>query len=85
MGRHKGVHEGLEVGAPPLRKAVADLPVTRLLAVAKTSDGSQPLVQARLESLNLVVLGLQVVARKLEKRVCDLKHEDVRVVMFMTN
>lgn len=85
MGRDEGVHEGLEVGPPPLREAVADLPVARLLALAEPADGRQALVQARLEALDLVVFGAQVVAGQLEEGVRDLQHQDVRVVVLVAD
>ena len=85
MGGDKRVHEGLEVGAPPLSEAVANLPVGLLLALAKAADGSQALVQALLEALGLIILGLEVVAGQLEEGVCDLQHEDVRVVVLVAD
>jgi len=72
VGRHEGVHEGLEVGAPPLRKAVADLPVGSLLAFADATDRREALIQALLETLHLVVLGAKVVAGQLEEGVGNL-------------
>jgi hypothetical protein len=64
MARQEWVHEGLEVGAPPLRKCVADIPVAiDSLAGELRSHGGQALVQALLESLNLIVLVVEVVAR----------------------
>jgi len=79
------IHEGLEVGPPPLREAVADLPVAGLLALAQPAHGRQPLVQPRLEARDLLVLGPQVVARQLEEGVCDLQHQDVRVVVLVAD
>lgn len=44
VGRDEGVHEGLEVGTPPLGEAVTDVPVALCLAVAQTADRSQSVV-----------------------------------------
>lgn len=85
MRGDEGVHERLEVGAPPLRQAVADLPAAGLLALAQLSDGRQPLVQARLEALDLVVLGSQVVAGQLEEGIRYLQHQDVGVVVLVAD
>lgn len=85
MGRDERVHEGLEVGAPPLGKAVADVPVARRLAVSQAADGGQALVKPRLEALDLVVLRAQVISRELEEGVCDLKHQDVGVVVLVAD
>lgn len=79
------IHEGLEVGAPPLGKAVANMPVACRLAVAQTADGSQALVQALLKTLHLVVLGLEVVARQLKEGIGYLKHQDVWVVVLVAD
>ena len=66
MRRHEGVHEGLEVGSPPLCQAVAHLPVASLLALAQPADGGQSLVQPGLEALYLLVLWSQIITRKSE-------------------
>jgi hypothetical protein len=59
----EGVHKGLEVGAPPLRQRVADLPlIVDALACELRADRRKTLVQARLEALDLVVLCAKVVA-----------------------
>jgi hypothetical protein len=64
MARQEWVHEGLEVGAPPLCKCVANIPVAiDSLAGELRSHGGQTLVQALLESVNLVVLMVEVIAR----------------------
>lgn len=85
MRRDKGVHEGLKVGPPPLGQAIANLPVSRLLTLADAADGGEALVEAGLEPFDLVVLGAEVVAGELEEGVCDLQHEDVRVVVLMAD
>jgi len=85
MGRHEGVHKGLEVRPPPLRKAVSNLPIPSLLPLADTAHGREPLVQPRLEALDLVVLGSQVVAGELEEGVRDLQHQDVGVVVLVAD
>jgi hypothetical protein len=57
------VHESLEVGSPPLRKSVADLPfVVDALACELRANWRKALVQPRLEAFDLVVLGAEVVA-----------------------
>lgn len=85
MCRHKGVHESLEVGAPPLSEAVADLPIGLFLALAQAAHGREPLVQALLESFDLVVLGLEIISGELEEGVGYLEHEDVRVVVLVAD
>lgn len=85
VGGDEGVHEGLEVGAPPLGQAVADLPVALGLAVAQAADGREAVVEAVLEALDLVVLGLEVVPGQLEEGVGDLEHQDVRVVVLVAH
>lgn len=57
------IHEGLEVGAPPLRQSVAHLPlVVDAFACELRADGCEALVQARFEALNFVVFRTEVVA-----------------------
>ena len=57
------VHEGLEVGPPPLRQAVAHLPlVVDGVARELVADGREALIEARLEARDLVVGGAEVVA-----------------------
>lgn len=85
VGGDEGVHEGLKVGTPPLGKTVADLPVAALLALADATNRSQTLVKTGLEALDLVVLGSEVVAWQLEEGVCDLQHQDVRVVVLVAD
>ena len=97
----EGVHERLEVGAPPLRQCIADLPlVVDALACELCADGRETLIQARLEAFDFVVFGAEVVAGsaavsigfpcscmyvQLEEGVCDLQHEDVRVVVLVAD
>jgi len=58
------VHEGLEVGPPPLRKRVADLPlIVDAFTRELRADRCQALIQPRLEALDLAVFGAEVVAR----------------------
>ena len=60
----EGVHEGLEVGPPPLRQRVAHRPlVVDGLAAELVADWGEALVQSRLEPPDLVVFGPEVVAR----------------------
>jgi hypothetical protein len=62
MRRTEGVHEGLEVGPPPLRQCVADQPlVVDALARKLCADGREALVQSRLEAFDLVVFRAEIV------------------------
>jgi hypothetical protein len=66
MRRNKGVHEGLEVGPPPLCQCIANHPfVIDALAGKLRSNWCKALVQPRLEALNLVILSTKVVARSI--------------------
>lgn len=57
------VHEGLEVGSPPLRKSVADFPlVVHTLARELATDRSEALVQARFEPFKLAFVVVEVVS-----------------------
>lgn len=85
MRRDERVHERLKVGAPPLRKAVPDVPVPLLLALAEAADGGQALVKALLEPLDLVVFGPEVVTRQLEEGVRYLQHQNVRVIVLVAD
>lgn len=85
MGGDEGVHEGLEIGPPPLGETVADLPVSGLLALADSTDGGEALIEAGLEAVDLLVLGAQVVAGQLEEGVGDLQHQDMRVVVLVAH
>lgn len=63
MRREERVHEGLEVGPPPLREGVADLPFVVDTFPAKLgSDRSKTLVQPGYEAGDFVVFRLEVVA-----------------------
>lgn len=85
MSRDEWVHEGLEVGPPPLGKTVADVPVGRILAVAQAADRGEALIKPSLEALDLLVAVLEVVTGELEESICDLEHEDVRVVVLVAD
>jgi hypothetical protein len=85
MGRDKRVHEGFEVGAPPLGKAIANVPISRGLAISQAADWGQALIESGLEAHNLVVVWLQVITRQLEEGIGDLKHENVRVVVLVAD
>lgn len=62
--RQEGIHEGFEIGPPPLGQRVADLPfVVDALARKLAADGRQTLVESELEAFDLVVFCLQIVAR----------------------
>jgi hypothetical protein len=69
MRRDKRVHEGLEVGSPPLCQCVADYPlVVDAFAGELGADWCEALVQPRLEALNLVILSAEVVARSVRRQ-----------------
>lgn len=64
MRRDERIHECFEVGPPPLRQCVANLPlIVDTLASELRADWCKPLIQPRLEALDLVVFGAEVVAR----------------------
>jgi hypothetical protein len=74
MRRDEGIHECLEVGSPPLRKRVADLPlVVDALACELRADWRKALVQPCLEAFDLVVLGAEVIAWSVrrQKSLCE--------------
>jgi hypothetical protein len=80
------VHEGLEIGSPPLRQRITDLPLfIDTLTTELRTNWSQALIQSNLEAFNLVILGVQVVSRQLEEGVGDLQHQDVGMVMFVAD
>jgi len=58
------VHKGLKVRSPPLCKGVAYLPfVVHALARELVAYWCQTFIEAKLEALDLVIFGLEVVAR----------------------
>jgi hypothetical protein len=68
MRGYEWIHESLEVGAPPLRKGVADLPlVVDAFACELGTDRSEPFVQPGFEALDFVVLGAEVIAGSLDE------------------
>src|SRR6478609_4905190 len=85
MRRDEWIHKGFEVGPPPLGQAVAYLPVASLLALSQTADGCQSLIKSRLETLDLVIFRAQVVTGELEEGVGNLQHQNMWMVVFMTN
>lgn len=63
MTREERVHEGLEVGSPPLRKGVANFPVIiDAFARELRAHGGKALVQSMLETLKFLVVVLQIIA-----------------------
>ena len=63
MRGDEGVHERLEVRAPPLRQCIADLPlIVDAFTTELRANGCQALVQAGLEAFDLVVFCAEVVA-----------------------
>lgn len=85
MRRDEGVHEGLEVWPPKLRKALTNLPVSSLFAFTQSAHWRKSFVQSSFEPLDLVVFWPQVVPRELEERVCDLQHQDMGVVVLVAH
>ena len=64
MRGNEWVHEGLEVRSPPLRKRVADLPfIVDAFTCELRADWCKALIQPRLEALDFVVFGAEVVTR----------------------
>lgn len=62
MARQERVHESLEVGSPPLRKCIANFPVIiNAFARELRSHRCKALVQALLETFNLIILRLQII------------------------
>jgi hypothetical protein len=65
-------HEALKVGPPPLRQQIRNLPISRstlllgehLVALASLlrRSGTEAVVKARLEAVNVGLVGLEVVA-----------------------
>lgn len=82
---YERIHESLKVGPPPLSKTFANFPVSSLLALAYATDGGKPLIEPDLEAFLFSIIRPKVVARELEKCVCNLKHQNMWVVVFMTN
>ena len=63
MRGEERVHERLEVGSPPLRKSIANLPsVIDAFTRELCADGCEALVEAVFKAVNLVVFGEEVVA-----------------------
>jgi hypothetical protein len=63
VGGQKWVHESFEIWSPPLRQRVANLPlIVYRLPAELGAYGRQPLIEACLETGNLVILRKQVVA-----------------------
>jgi len=60
VGGEEGVHEGFEVGPPPLCQRVGDVPVG---GGGGVGGGCELFVQAGLEAFEFVVPGIEVVAR----------------------
>lgn len=80
------VHESLEIRSPPLRQRITNLPLLiNTLATELCTNRSQSLIQSHLEPVYLVIFGLEVVSRQLEESVGDLQHQDVRMIVFVTN
>lgn len=85
MRRNEGIHERFKVWPPPLSQAITHLPIARLFALAQAADGRKSLIEPRLEALDLIVLGSQVVAGELEEGVCNLKHQDMGMIVLVAH
>lgn len=63
MSRKERVHEGLEIGSPPLRKCVANLPiVVNTFARELRAHWGEALIQSLLEALDFLVFVVQIIA-----------------------
>lgn len=63
MSRKERVHEGLEIGPPPLRKCVANLPiVVNTFARELRAHWGEALIQSLLEALDFLVFVVQIIA-----------------------
>jgi hypothetical protein len=63
MRRKERVHEGLEVRTPPLRKSIANFPVgVNTFPGELRAHGRKALIQSLLESLDFIVVVVQVIA-----------------------
>ena len=62
VSRYEGIHEGLEVGTPPLSEGVGNLPVAVGSIVCLCVCWAEPLVHAFLEARNLFVFSTEIVA-----------------------
>jgi hypothetical protein len=85
MRGDEGIHEGLEVWSPPLGKTFSNFPVSCLLTFAQAAHWCEALIEASLETVDFIIFRPQVVPRKLEEGIRNLEHQDMRVVVFMTN
>ncbi len=75
MGWQKGVHERFEVGPPPLRKSVANLPfIIHAVAGELVTGRCESFVEALLKAGDLIVGCLEVVPWPVE-HVSKLKHD----------
>ena len=63
MRRDEWVHESLEIGTPPLRERVANLPlIVDAFAGELRAYGRKAFVQPRFEALDLLDIGSQIVS-----------------------
>ena len=69
MRRQERVHERFEVGSPPLSQCVTDMPfIIHALAGKLCAYRGKTFVEPKLESLDFIILGLEVVARSARAR-----------------
>ena len=62
MCRVEWIHERLEIGSPPLRDRVCDLPLIIDTLTRKLSPRRrQALIEARFETFDLVFIGVEVI------------------------
>jgi len=87
--RYKWIHKCFKVRTPPLGEAVPNLPVVvdpvGGVELTRVTRWGQPVIKTTLEALQLIFAGFQVVTRKLEECVGNLKHEDVRMTMVVND
>lgn len=86
MGRDEWVHERLEIRSPPLRQRISNLPILiDALTTELSTHGRKPLIQSHLEPFDLLILGLQIVTRELEEGIGNLQHQDMWMIVFVTD
>lgn len=68
MSRQERVHERLEIRTPPLRECVADFPIlVHSFSGKLRADRRETLVQSLLESFDLVIVMMKVIAWAIDK------------------
>lgn len=63
MGRQERVHECFEIGSPPLRQCVADLPfIVHPFSRELGAHRRQPFIEAQFEAFYFIIFGLEIIA-----------------------